>query len=139
MTQTVIIDGHITPKGRPRFFVQNGKVRTYTPTDTVTYENWVRMCWHEQGGQRFDDDAQLGVVITAAFPIPKSASKAKRMLMEQGKILPTKKPDCDNIAKSILDALNGIAYKDDSQVVNLTVQKIYGDREMVQMTIWEIA
>lgn len=137
MTQTITIEGHITPKGRPRFFMKDGRVRTYTPTDTATYESWVRMCWHEQGGQRYSDDAQLDVVITAAFPIPKSVSKAKRILMEQGKILPTKKPDCDNIAKSILDALNGIAYRDDSQVVSLTVQKFYGDAELVHMTIWD--
>lgn len=51
--------------------------------------------------------------------------------MLQGKILPTKKPDCDNIAKIICDALNGVAYDDDKQIVALKVTKIYSDEPRV--------
>ena len=138
MTQTIFIEGHITPKGRPRFYVNNGQVRTYTPTETVSYENWVRTCWKEQGGKMYGDEAQLGVVITAAFPIPKSTPKYRKQMMLDDKIRPIRRPDADNIAKVVLDSLVGVAYRDDSQVVNLTVQKIYADKEVVCMTIWEV-
>lgn len=51
-------------------------------------------------------------------------------------IMPTKKPDCDNVAKMICDALNGLAYKDDAQIVNLNVLKAYtSDVPFVAVTI----
>ena len=46
-----------------------------------------------------------------------------------------KKPDADNIAKSVLDALNGFAYNDDNQIVCLTVQKLYDTNARVEITI----
>ena len=52
-------------------------------------------------------------------------------------IKPTKKPDADNIAKAVCDALNGIACKDDSQVVDLTVRKHYSKFPRVQVFISE--
>lgn len=67
------------------------------------------------------------IAITAYHPIPKSANKADRAAMESNARLPMRKPDADNIGKIILDALNGVAYKDDSQVVGLLVLKRYGE------------
>jgi Holliday junction resolvase RusA-like endonuclease len=78
------------------------------------------------------------VVINAYYSIPKSTSKKDRELIKQGLKKPTKKPDIDNIAKIILDSLNGIAYKDDTQVVSLTVHKIYyGNEPFVDVFIEE--
>ena len=50
----------------------------------------------------------------------------------------TKKIDCDNLAKIILDSLNGIAYKDDAQVCELLVSKYYGDEPRVEVKLYEI-
>ena len=50
----------------------------------------------------------------------------------------TSKPDTDNIAKSILDSLNGIAYKDDKQVVDLRVRKQYAEVPSVSVWIREV-
>jgi Holliday junction resolvase RusA-like endonuclease len=53
--------------------------------------------------------------------------------------LPMKKPDCDNIVKIILDALNGVAYTDDKQVVDVRCRKCYakpGEPGRVVVTIW---
>ena len=50
---------------------------------------------------------------------------------------PTKKPDADNIAKVVCDALNGLAYKDDAQVIDLTVHKRFGDPKVI-VKIWEM-
>jgi Holliday junction resolvase RusA-like endonuclease len=58
--------------------------------------------------------------------------------MLDNKIYPTIKPDTDNIAKSILDSLNGIAYKDDKQVVKLTVEKRYDEIPSVSVWISEV-
>ena len=57
------------------------------------------------------------------FSIPKSYSKCKRSAAECNIIRPTKKPDIDNVTKSVLDALNGVAYKDDTQVAEVSVRK----------------
>ena len=56
--------------------------------------------------------------------------------MADGKIRPTKKPDADNIMKAVADALNGIAYKDDSQIVNVTIAKWYSDTPRVEVAIF---
>ena len=66
------------------------------------------------------------VRINAVFTVPAKWLVEKKKLAIRNEILPEMKPDCDNIAKAILDSLNGIAYKDDSQVVELTVVKRFG-------------
>ena len=63
--------------------------------------------------------------IVAQYKIPKSLSKAKKALIAEGNVYPLVKPDCDNIGKAIMDALNGYAYKDDKQVVNCLIEKKY--------------
>lgn len=65
--------------------------------------------------------------LTFFMPIPVSWSKAKKEAATKGDVLPTTKPDIDNLAKCVLDALNGIAYRDDNQVVRLEVSKFYGE------------
>ena len=83
-------------------------------------------------------DKPLRVTIRAFLEIPKSTSKKKKQQMLDNAILPMVKPDTDNIAKSILDSLNGIAYKDDKQVAELIVYKFYNDTPYVNVTIEEI-
>lgn len=113
------IDGAPTGKERPRVC----RFGTYTPKKTVDYEKKVKKAFSEQTDKCFD--SAINVSIRANYDIPKSYSKKRRKLIEDRLELPTKKPDCDNIAKIILDALNGLAYKDDSQVVVLRVYKRY--------------
>lgn len=86
----------------------------------------------------FTDKKPATVCIEAMFGIPKSFSKAKRADALSGRIYPTKKPDADNIAKIVLDALNGVAYTDDTQVINLLVQKRYGKVPEVKVEITEV-
>ena len=111
--------GEPAGKGRPRFSNAGGFVKTYTPEKTVSYENLVKLEYEQQcRNYRFPDDAQLDVRIVAYYEIPKSTSKKKAKLMEEGKIRPTKKPDFDNIGKIICDSLNQRAYRDDAQIVD---------------------
>ena len=76
--------------------------------------------------------------ITAFFAPPKSVRKKDKIEMLTNRLLPVKKPDCDNIAKIVLDALNKIAYVDDSQVVELAVKKRYAEKAKVSVHIEEI-
>ena len=64
--------------------------------------------------------------------------KQVKELMKENKIRPTKKPDFDNISKVIADSLNGIAYKDDAQIVSAIFQKYYSDEPRVEVTITKI-
>ena len=129
------IPGDPKGKGRPRF-TRNG--RTFTPAETVRYESLVRTCFAQKycGTDTIPQKVPTEVSITAFYSIPK-VSKQKQALMENNTELPTKKPDIDNLAKIILDALNGIAYHDDAQIVRLTVQKSYSREPRVSVTIQE--
>lgn len=126
MTVTFTVPGTPQGKGRPRF----GNGRTYTPKKTLRYETLIREAYKLQSGTYFGE-APLRMRITAYFPIPKSYTKKRRGEIVSGRQYPTKKPDGDNIEKAVLDALNGVAYKDDIQVIELTWSKRYalaGDR-----------
>ena len=126
-------------KGRPKFSTFGGRPTAYTPQKTVSYENLVRLSYQQQcSGQMYDKDIQLRVIIKAFFPIPKSTTKRKRQQMQIGEIYHTKKPDADNIAKAVCDALNGVAYQDDSQVCQLHVSKMYSDSPRAEISIDEV-
>ena len=134
MTFTFDIVGEPQGKGRPRFSTRGGFVKTYTPEKTASYENFVKLCYlNKYKGQKLD--GEIVAEIIAYFPIPKSFSKKKRAEAIEGKIKPTKKPDTDNIAKTILDSLNGIAFEDDKQVVALLVKKLYGEEPKVLVVL----
>lgn len=125
-------------KGRPRFRSAGAFVQTYTPKETVAYENLVKLEYRRQCNDfKFPDGAMLDVRITAFYTIPKSVSKKKRLAMVQHLIRPMKKPDTDNVVKVILDSLNEIAYKDDVQVVDCQVRKFYSENPRVVVSISE--
>ena len=90
------------------------------------------------GSAKFEQGVSLKMNITAYFAVPKSTSKKKRAQMLKGSIRPTKKPDADNIAKVIADSLNGLAYHDDAQLVDVVVCKFYGENEGVAVEIQEV-
>lgn len=131
------IEGKIKGKGRPRFSNYGGFVKTYTPADTASYENLIKVQFRITCGKWYSE-MPLKMKITAIHGIPKSTSKKDRARMLSGELKPTKKPDFDNICKIICDALNGIAYKDDTQVVELKMQKAYGELEKVIVEIEEL-
>ena len=125
------VPGNPQGKARARTFynARLGRSQSVTPEKTVLYENLVKNCFMEQCELKFFNKEPLRMCITALFPIPKSTTKKDKALMAEWKLHPTKKPDADNIAKVICDALNGVAYGDDTQVVNLNVKKRYTDEE----------
>ena len=117
------VPGEPRGKGRPRFSKQG---RPYTDSETRAYEEKIVAYYRKAyQGFRWPDNAFLDLTVTAHYPIPKSATKAATAGMQAGTILPSRKPDIDNVLKVVLDALNGVAYKDDSRVVAVTARKIY--------------
>jgi Holliday junction resolvase RusA-like endonuclease len=136
MTVKFNVLGEPQGKGRPRFANVKGKTITRTPDKTVLYENLVISEYRRQVGDvRFPDGEAVRLHIEAMFAIPASASKKKKTLMEAGEILPTKKPDIDNVLKVVADSLNGVAYRDDAQVVGCTVEKFYSTQPRIEVTI----
>lgn len=136
MTCDFVVEGKPVGKGRPRFRRMGNFVQTYTPANTAEYEKLVRLRFQNAGGMITDKPVR--VEITAFFTPPKSTKKKDKIEMLANRILPVKKPDCDNIAKIVLDALNKIAYKDDSQVIELTVKKRYAEDARVFVHIEEL-
>lgn len=125
------------PRGKQRHRVTR-KGNTYTPAETVQYENLVRMEYRRQcGDYRFPDDAALDMRIMAYYAIPKSASKKKRQEMLEHRIRPLKKVDCDNAVKIVADSLNMIAYRDDVQIVDCQIRKFYSSEPRIVVTIQE--
>ncbi len=134
MIVTFIIEGEPQGKGRHRT-TRTG--HTYTPQKTLLYENWIKTCYLSRVGEKMLQ-GPIKASIEAYYTIPKSKSKRVRERMLRQLERPTKKPDVDNIAKAILDSLNGIAYRDDSQIVELNMKKLYADMGFVKVTLEEL-
>ena len=129
------MDGEIVGKARPRMNTYTG--RAYTPNKTKNYEYCLRQ-WFCMKYPKFRPlENRLKVKIIAYFDIVKSTSKKKAAEMLDGKISPTKKPDIDNITKIVLDAMNKFAFKDDTQVTKLEVEKVYSQTPKIYIKIEE--
>lgn len=131
------VRGEPKGKGRPRFSTQTG--RAFTPKQTVNYEALVHTEYMIQcKGFRFPDDAMLDMRILAYYSIPKSGSKKLKAQKLENKIRPIKKPDMDNVVKMVADALNQVAYKDDTQIVDCQVRKFYSQEPRIDVIIREV-
>ncbi len=132
------VPGQPQGKGRPRF-TRTG--HAYTPEKTVQYEALIAArYWKALNSQRQTltekaKAADVEIEILALYAVPKSDSKVMQGRKLSGQILPRAKPDIDNVAKAVLDALNDFAYRDDSQVVRLTVSKKYSDNPGLLCTV----
>lgn len=135
---SITIPGPPVPKGRPRVALRGGRAMAYTPGKTRRYEDLIRL----EAGRAMEGRAMLAgplsVEVRAFLAIPKSLNKAKRQAALEGALRPVTRPDCDNYAKTI-DALNGIAWQDDSQVVTLLVTKHYSEHPRLEFAASEMA
>lgn len=126
-------------KERPRVIQRNGHSIAYTPLKTRQLEATIRdFALAEMLKQRFgkiEAPTPVKAAIVAVFPVPDSYSKKRKADCLSGREAPTKKPDTDNTAKLVLDSLNGLAYDDDAQIVELSVTKVYGERAKVNLML----
>lgn len=125
------VPGEPRGKGRPRATRMGNNIRLYTDAKTSAYENLVALACQQamQAAGQPPLTGALALSVIAYVGIPKSTSKAKREQAAEGYLRPTKKPDLDNIIKAVLDGLNGVAFVDDVQVVNISAKKLYAIAE----------
>lgn len=124
-TILITIPGAARAKQRARVAVRGRFASAYTPKETVNAEAWVKHCAVEQAGQPcLEGPLSLAVEIVVA--VAESWSNKRRLAALDGAIFPTGKPDIDNCFKLIADALNGVIWRDDAQIVSLRVTKRYG-------------
>lgn len=125
-------------KGRPRAASTPTGIRMHTPKTTVAYERKVTATAivAMNGLGPFRRPIKLNVEIV--LPIPSSWSKKRQTLARIGVICATKKPDADNVLKTIKDAMNGVVYIDDAQVVSIVLNKVYGEIPRAEVEVSEI-
>ena len=151
MEISFIVNGEPHGKGRPRFYRMGKMVKTYTDYDTLNYENRVLMCYKNKLREYNINDNDIlfpkgtfvKMIVYCYFSLNKG-DYGKKCLNKNGREkidrkYCDKKPDIDNILKSIQDGLNGVAYDDDSQVVGVESYKLYTESQSrVEITLKEI-
>lgn len=117
------VPGEPVGKGRPRVTTIGGHARMFTPKKTADYENLIAEAAHEsmQGRELIAGPVMMELAIRV--PVAASWSKKKTAAALTGEVMPTKKPDADNVLKAICDGINGIVFCDDVQVVNVSLSK----------------
>jgi Holliday junction resolvase RusA-like endonuclease len=131
------IPGEACAQGRPRFTTISGQARAYDPAKSKNYKAYVKLLAQEaiaRQGWKYTE-LPISIKITCSLAIPTSKSKKFKGAALIGKVFPTKKPDVDNLFKTITDALSGIAYKDDKQIITAIVSKFYGEEPHVRVQI----
>lgn len=135
---TITITGHPVAKGRGRSFARpGGGIGTYTPAKTRRWEDDARMVARQEMRGRKIFEGCLVVGIVASLAVPQSWPAWKREAALEGLIGPSSRPDLSNYIKAIEDALNGIVWLDDSQIVGMEVCKEYSDAPSVYIKVDE--
>ena len=118
--------GKVQPKQRPRVF----RGRAFTPKETAQYEKlvkeWASLIYRKPPSEK-------AVKVVMHFYMAKAKTNKK--------VFHTQTPDIDNLAKSVCDALNGIVLKDDCQIVELVLSKVFCEidkQPYVSLQIFEL-
>lgn len=112
-------------QGRPRFSAAGGFTKAYDPKKSRDAKSYVKLAAAEAMGIDPPMEGPLVLRIIVQRPLPKSSSQRKIREMLAGMIMPITKPDVSNYQKLVEDALNGIVWRDDSQIVDGRCLKIY--------------
>ena len=133
--QTIFtVYGEPVAKGRPRFTRQG---RAYTPKKTHDYEAEVALMAKAAMGTQEPLETPVAVYVYVTFPIPPSYSKKRTEACLNGFERHIKRPDLTNVVKSVEDGMNGIVYKDDSQITSIHATKVWGTVGMVEVCVKE--
>ena len=137
-TIDLVIDGDPVGKGRPRVTSKGNFAHAYTPAKTKNYEKLIQNTF--LSNYTYEDilEGPISANLIAYFPIPESVSKKKKEILLKNYEKHTKKPDIDNVVKSVFDALNNLAFIDDSNIINLTAKKLYSDKPRVELHLKEV-
>lgn len=132
------VPGQPQGKGRARSFRHAGGIGHYTPEKTRSYESLIQGAAIDEMRGREPSPEPVEVTIRAVFAIPRSFSKKRREAALRHEILPARKPDMSNIAKAVEDAMNGVVFCDDCQIVRETMIKVYGPSPQVVIEVTPI-
>lgn len=122
------------PQLRPRVSSRGGYVRVYDPPKVKNFKRILRSLAVDQYA-RPPLLGPLSVSLTFYRPVQKSISQSERERRLSNESKPVVKPDTDNYIKSTLDALNGILWHDDAQIVKITGEKRYSDRPKITVSV----
>ena len=125
----IVVPGQPVAKGRPRVAVRNGRAMAYTPAKTATYENLIALAGQDVMHDLDLDliDGPISVTVFAHFQMPKGWSKKRRLAALTAPEWHTSRPDGDNVLKCAGDALNGVVWRDDSQIASAQIVKTYAE------------
>lgn len=132
----VFLDVKPTPKGRPRF--ANGRVYTPKETKDAEKEIAVLVANHMLASRLKMVETAVVIEIIFYFALPKKVTQEEKMLCDIGMLYHSCRPDIDNLAKLVIDAIIGIALKDDGQVCKLVCEKKYAKSEGILLKMMEI-
>jgi Holliday junction resolvase RusA-like endonuclease len=142
----IIIPGEPTAKGRPKYSARNGFAMAYTPARTVLTESTIALFASQAMAGRPPLSSAITIEITAyrakgmpgkATARPGSKARAEYDAAQAGKLCPVTKPDVDNYAKAVCDALNGVVFLDDAQITDLIVRKRYSSSPRLSICVRE--
>ena len=134
---TIRLDGPPRGKGRPRFGRRGDFVAVWTDKKTMAYEELLSQAAVEAMKPNLPHLGALSVRIEAGTVIPTSWSQKKRQAALAGDLSPTGKPDFDNLAKCVGDALNKIVWRDDSQIIVCAFRKFYSATPGLTVSVWD--
>lgn len=134
----VIVEGEPQGKGRPRTVVRGSFAQHYTPEKTRNYEQAIADEGRRAMAKHPPLECACAIELSIVMAVPASWSKAKREAALAGELMPTKKPDIDNVVKAVCDGLNGIVFVDDVQVVDLIARKRYGPTPHIEARIYAL-
>ncbi|HBF4872503.1 RusA family crossover junction endodeoxyribonuclease [Clostridioides difficile] len=135
MKVNFVIDGEPVGKERPRFNLATK--RTYTPNKTKNYEDYIKYMYQSKVKHCFE--GYIKMTLRCYYSIAKSNSKKVKEQKRNNVLRPSKKPDIDNVVKIIADSLNEIAYKDDTQIVEVVASKHFSDEPRVEVILEDIS
>jgi len=130
----IIVAGSPVGKGRPKFVRATG--RAYTPEKTANYEAILAARGADAMAGQPLLDGPLQVIVTAFMPIATTWSKKKTAAALEGSLRPGR-PDADNMLK-VLDALNGIVWRDDAQIAEARISKLYDEEPRLEIEVTQI-
>lgn len=139
-----IVPGEVRGQGRPRTAIRGGYASIYdSPEDKANKHNIQlyaaeAMTSAEHGNLISSPKTGISVEILCYVKVPETMSKKRKEMAYRGEIRPLRKPDLDNVMKAVLDACNGVVWRDDKEVTKALICRYYSDRpKLVVMVRWE--
>ncbi|QAZ38445.1 RusA family crossover junction endodeoxyribonuclease [Methylibium sp. Pch-M] len=135
---TFTIPGQPQGKGRPRIGKVGQHARMFTPGKTVAYEGLIAHSAQQAMAGRPMFDGPVACNLFIDCQVPASWSQKKQRMALAGEILPTTKPDADNVVKAVYDGCNGVLWRDDVQVIEGRQRKRYSATPCVRVEVWSL-